>query len=1108
MSEDLINKVIDTAAVKKQMDTLFDQLQRVVSLIQQINQAGAQITLSNGLSASAKASQDAKAKVEELKAARQLLINQEQELKNVALQAANAAAAQAKAEATASDARLRQIREETASVRQQAAAERLARQQAADAAKAAAAAAKAANIGELGSRNQLNAELNKARALYDTLGKAARNSASGKELLTTIQSLHAELMSLEADTGRFQRNVGNYPKVVGGISGLLGTFGVATGGAAIGKEIFDTTLSLDSLNSALRAVSKTDQEFGINQKYLADLTNRLGLNVIETTKAYKLFYSASTLSGLSANATRKIFTQVSEATSTLKLSTDDTNGVLLAFSQILGKGKVQAEELRGQIGERVPGAFGIAAKAIGVSTQQLDKMLQQGQLVASDFLPKFANELQKTFGQDSTKPVEGLQASISRLSNTFTDIVSQNEGGLVKFFTMVIDFAKEALISFNNLTGGLSYVIELIQDADAAGRTLNTRAVKDYAATLKSLDVNVLLDKTSNVSKNIDILNNRLTGNKKVIEDIKKAYGNSAESVYGSFIKQTEAAIKADEKLLDLDTKTRDALRGEIDSRLKPGDDEQTVAAAKALTEAEKNRLAKLRELRIQALNDNQKFAIQSEINTQKAIIDDDKASTAERLAATDLYYQKKKELSELDAKNDTDKLKEEIARGRAVPEQLLAIQNKAAKEETDNQIELSANLKKILLNDADDRVKIATQLYSEQGKLIETQANAELNQNQEFYKTSKINKEQFEAEKLRIDNKYAILQLQNELELQKKILDIISLTADPDKVKEAQNKILDIENKIRDLDLKYFEDTEKKKTDIEKAEQAKRAKLKQDELVLVKQLGKEALNFIYAIVDAQFTSQKNALQDQADAIDANTQKEIDAVNASTDSAQVKADKITDINARAQAQKEELDRRQRKIDQDKARFDRLKSIADVISNTAVAISKYVGGLPFTAPLIALAVATGAAQLGVILATPIPKYKYGTKDHKGGPAIVNDGGKLEVLESPTGKAYVAQGMNTMVNLPEHYKVHTSLEDYYAASGESNYRTVVTPDGKLVELKVISDRIDRTTAKQTGELLAGMERNKSVVNINYTWSGVELSQDTISRKIEYLNKNVRL
>lgn len=57
----------------------------------------------------------------------------------------------------------------------------------------------------------MSAELSKLRKEYDALSKAERESAAvGEQKLKQIQSLDAEIKSLEGSTGRFQRNVGNY----------------------------------------------------------------------------------------------------------------------------------------------------------------------------------------------------------------------------------------------------------------------------------------------------------------------------------------------------------------------------------------------------------------------------------------------------------------------------------------------------------------------------------------------------------------------------------------------------------------------------------------------------------------------------------------------------------------------------------------------------------------------------------------------------------------------------------------------------------------------------------------------------------------------------------
>lgn len=250
------------------------------------------------------------------------------------------------------------------------------------------------------------------------------------------------------------------------------------GALQAGKSVFDSTKSLDSLNQALKQVSGTEEELAKNNRFLQETTEQLGLEYIATGVAFKNFYAASTLAGISADETRKIFYSAATSATALKLSQEDTNGVMLAFSQIASKGKVQAEELRGQIGERVPGAFSIAARAIGVTQAELNKMLEKGEVVSSTFLPKFAAELEKTFGGTGTKKVVGLQASVNRLSNEFTALISNNQSGLSKFFTLLIDGAGLLIKTIPIL------VVALIAYSAAMVRTWVVTSLANEASTL------------------------------------------------------------------------------------------------------------------------------------------------------------------------------------------------------------------------------------------------------------------------------------------------------------------------------------------------------------------------------------------------------------------------------------------------------------------------------------------------------------------------------------------------------------------------------------------------------------------------------------------------
>lgn len=90
---------------------------------------------------------------------------------------------------------------------------------------------------------------------------------------------------------------------------------------------------------------------------------------------------------------------------------------------------VQSEELRGQIGERIPGAFAIAARAMNVTEAQLNKMLELGQVTADEFLPKFARQLKSEFGDAAVSASNNAQSAMFDFQNT----VLKSQESLGKF---------------------------------------------------------------------------------------------------------------------------------------------------------------------------------------------------------------------------------------------------------------------------------------------------------------------------------------------------------------------------------------------------------------------------------------------------------------------------------------------------------------------------------------------------------------------------------------------------------------------------------------------------------------------------------------------------
>jgi tape measure domain-containing protein len=216
---------------------------------------------------------------------------------------------------------------------------------------------------------------------------------------------------------------------------------------AFGAGIVKTTAHAEGLNNAINFASGSTKEAALNHRFLNEESDRLGTSLTASKEGFKTLSAAMMGSKLQGEPTRKIFDGVSVAASAMNLTADDAKGAFLALGQMMSKGKVSAEELRGQLGERIPGAFQIAARSMGISTSKLDEMMKKGEVLSKDFLPKFAEELKKTFQGATKKSADSLQANLNRMDNAFTRF--QVAAG-TKLQPLVIMFTKLAVAILNN----------------------------------------------------------------------------------------------------------------------------------------------------------------------------------------------------------------------------------------------------------------------------------------------------------------------------------------------------------------------------------------------------------------------------------------------------------------------------------------------------------------------------------------------------------------------------------------------------------------------------------------------------------------------------------
>jgi tape measure domain-containing protein len=243
-----------------------------------------------------------------------------------------------------------------------------------------------------------------------------------------------------------------------GMGGMIaGAFSIGAL-ASFGSQIIQTTAKFQSLSNSIKFASDSAQQGELSMHWLSNLAKTYGLPITELTEGFKTFQGAMMKTKFTSNEVRTMFAQVSTGVTAMGLSSEDAKGTFLALGQIMGKGKVQAEELRGQIGERIPGAFAIAARSMGMTTAELDKFMADGKLMSEDFLPKFAAEMEKTFGEGAMGNVDSLTATMTRASSAWTEMMlaignSDSEGLIGKAFNMWAGLLDRIADGFRDIDG-------------------------------------------------------------------------------------------------------------------------------------------------------------------------------------------------------------------------------------------------------------------------------------------------------------------------------------------------------------------------------------------------------------------------------------------------------------------------------------------------------------------------------------------------------------------------------------------------------------------------------------------------------------------------------
>lgn len=247
------------------------------------------------------------------------------------------------------------------------------------------------------------------------------------------------------------------------------------------------------------------------------------------------------------------------------------------------------------------------------------------------------------------------------------------------------------------------------------------------------------------------------------------------------------------------------------------------------------------------------------------------------------------------------------------------------------------------------------------------------------------------------LDETYHMESLQGEIDYQKKLIQISTLGAE-DKAK-ALRELAKLEKELSDAAVQNAKDAEQKKRD------AAVGRLQE-----VSAKAQEVFGLISGILNAQAVTEKNRLREEMDEAEKKSAREIELVNASAASEEEKAAKIINIQARLAAKKDEIAQKERAAELKRLQFEKTVAIFNIILATAQNVAKAI--TPFGKVIAAI---SGAAQLAIAVATPIPKYKHGRGFGKEEAAIVGDGGVPEYIARQDGSIEKTPAVETLTHL---------------------------------------------------------------------------------------------
>lgn len=262
--------------------------------------------------------------------------------------------------------------------------------------------------------NRFANEATKASSKLNALGTAGERSAKGmKELKTYSGGALANLrdLSIVMTTATYALN---------GIRGATENWVT---------KIVETNAEIEKLTFLLANMSKSAKPFeeaGNQIKYLRDMSKSVPFSISQLSDSFVKFKAAG-LDPMDGS-----FKSVIDAISAFGGSDEQLQRITLGISQMSGKSVLSMEEMRQQLGEAMPRAMELMARALNTSIGELSAKIATGTVESKSALKAFFYELEMTYGGTAQRMMQTFNGQVSQLRTNFQLLATQ--GSNKRFF--------------------------------------------------------------------------------------------------------------------------------------------------------------------------------------------------------------------------------------------------------------------------------------------------------------------------------------------------------------------------------------------------------------------------------------------------------------------------------------------------------------------------------------------------------------------------------------------------------------------------------------------------------------------------------------------------